>query len=471
MDKIAELTKNFRLDNDKLKSIMERMESEFDKGLDPRTQSSSTTKMYPTFVRSVPHGKEHGQFIALDLGGTNFRILLVTLNGMRADPTGRIFGISKQIMEGTGDMLFDHIARCLDTFLRQFKKEIRSSQEQLQFKPIPVGFTFSFACKQVGLEKAILTRWGKGFRCSGVVGKDITELLRQAIRRRNLPVEVTAVVNDTTGTFMSCAFTDTDCRIGVICGTGTNACYMEKLEKIKTLLEEKGEMIINTEWGAFGEGGLLNDIVTDFDAQLDRNSINARYQIYEKMCSGMYLGELARLVMLKAVRERILFRGQSTALLEKKDQIDAKFLSLVEQDLTAELRDYELNQNHVTQLQNSDYESTKKALREIGVFDATEEDFRIVRKICQDISRRSAYLVAAGISVMLLRIPFRKMTAVGVDGSVFRKHPAFSRRVNEKIEDLVGPSVGFRLVLSSDGSGKGAAVIAAVAAEKKLHHK
>ena len=130
MDKIAELTKNFRLDNDKLKSIMERMESEFDKGLDPRTQSSSTTKMYPTFVRSVPHGKEHGQFIALDLGGTNFRILLVTLNGMRADPTGRIFGISKQIMEGTGDMLFDHIARCLDTFLRQFKKEIRSSQEQ-----------------------------------------------------------------------------------------------------------------------------------------------------------------------------------------------------------------------------------------------------------------------------------------------------------------------------------------------------
>lgn len=34
---------------------------------------------------------------------------------------------------------------------------------------------------------------------------------------------------------MSCAFQEPTCNIGVICGTGTNACYMERIENIKKL--------------------------------------------------------------------------------------------------------------------------------------------------------------------------------------------------------------------------------------------
>lgn len=34
---------------------------------------SATVRMLPTYVRAVPNGTETGNYLALDLGGTNFR--------------------------------------------------------------------------------------------------------------------------------------------------------------------------------------------------------------------------------------------------------------------------------------------------------------------------------------------------------------------------------------------------------------
>lgn len=48
-------------------------------------------------------------------------------------------------------------------------------------------------------------------------------------------VDVVALLNDTVGTLMACAFKDNTCQIGVILGTGTNACYMEKLSNCPKL--------------------------------------------------------------------------------------------------------------------------------------------------------------------------------------------------------------------------------------------
>ena len=49
---------------------------------------------------------------------------------------------------------------------------------------IPLGFTFSFPCKQEGLDKARLVTWTKGFKCEGVEGEDIVRLLHEAAIRR-----------------------------------------------------------------------------------------------------------------------------------------------------------------------------------------------------------------------------------------------------------------------------------------------
>lgn len=69
-------------------------------------------------------------------------------------------------------------------------------------------------------------------------------------------VDVVALVNDTTGTMMSSAYSNPNVSAGLILGTGTNACYMESLDNVpKWEADQKypRKVIINTEWGAFGE--------------------------------------------------------------------------------------------------------------------------------------------------------------------------------------------------------------------------
>lgn len=56
---------------------------------------------------------------------------------------------------------------------------------------------------------------------------------------------------------------------------------------------------------------------------------------------------------------------------------------------------------------------------------------------------------------------------VGVDGSVYRFHPKFHNLMTEKIRQLVRPEINFDLMLSEDGSGRGAALVAAVACRQE----
>lgn len=73
--------------------------------------------------------------------------------------------------------LFDHIAECLASFMKEHK---------VGGERLPLGFTFSFPCTQKGLTKGILERWTKGFNCSGVVGEDVVQMLKDALARRNV---------------------------------------------------------------------------------------------------------------------------------------------------------------------------------------------------------------------------------------------------------------------------------------------
>ena len=103
-----------------------------------------------------------------------------------------------------------------------------------------------------------------------------------------------ALVNDTVGTmvtrcytgiltsfFSSDVFLDSKCEMGVILGTGTNACYYEKLSNIPKFMENiKGDgMIINMEWGAFGDAHNFLPL-TKMDKQLDIESLNPGKQVW-----------------------------------------------------------------------------------------------------------------------------------------------------------------------------------------------
>lgn len=89
-------------------------------------------------------------------------------------------------------------------------------------------------------------------------------------------------------------------------------------------------MLINTEWGAFGESGTLDFVVTEYDRAIDNNSINPQKQLFEKMISGMYMGELTRLVLEKLVDNGHLFNGKCPNDIKKRGNFFTKYVSEIE---------------------------------------------------------------------------------------------------------------------------------------------
>uniref|UniRef100_A0A8R1TNX6 Phosphotransferase n=1 Tax=Onchocerca volvulus TaxID=6282 RepID=A0A8R1TNX6_ONCVO len=445
--KIDEICRPLMLSDDDLKRMMSELLKAMEKGLDSKTAPLAAVKMLPSFVRAVPNGTEVGNFLALDLGGTNFRVLLIKLNRGNAEMAGTIFRVPDNIMRGTGEGLFDHIADCMARFMEE--KDIKNAGK------LPLGFTFSFPCRQEGLTCAKLINWTKGFGASNVENKDVVTLLREACqRRKDIDIDVVAVLNDTVGTLMACAFKENSCQIGVIVGTGTNACYMEKIkncEKFKNMhLEKDGmpdEMIINTEWGAFGDDGTLEFLRTSFDREVDEQTINPGKQLFEKMISGMYMGEIVRVILAHLARQNLLFNGDYEAI-SKPHSFPTKYVSEVEREIMED--------------EERTFSKTMQILEEIGTEQVSVADCINVAYVCSLVSTRAAYLCAAGIATLLNRME-KPFVTVGVDGSVYRFHPTFPRLLDEKIEQLIDKKLKYQLMLSEDGSGRGAALVAAVA--------
>uniref|UniRef100_A0A2K6V4T4 hexokinase n=1 Tax=Saimiri boliviensis boliviensis TaxID=39432 RepID=A0A2K6V4T4_SAIBB len=469
-----------RLSDETLVDIMTRFKKEMKNGLSRDFNPTATVKMLPTFVRSIPDGSEKGDFIALDLGGSSFRILRVQVNhekNQNVHMESEVYDIPENIVHGSGSQLFDHVAECLGDFME--KKKIKD-------KKLPVGFTFSFPCQQSKIDEAVLITWTKRFKASGVEGADVVKLLNKAIKKRgDYDANIVAVVNDTVGTMMTCGYDDQQCEVGLIIGnvfpfahpfvwpictlslvwsqllilslpgTGTNACYMEELRHIDLVEGDEGRMCINTEWGAFGDDGSLEDIRTEFDREIDRGSLNPGKQLFEKMVSGMYLGELVRLILVKMAKEGLLFEGRITPELLTRGKFNTSDVSAIEKN-------------------KEGLHNAKEILTRLGV-EPSDDDCVSVQHVCTIVSFRSANLVAATLGAILNRLRDNKgtprlRTTVGVDGSLYKTHPQYSRRFHKTLRRLV-PDSDVRFLLSESGSGKGAAMVTAVAYRLAEQHR
>lgn len=351
----------------------------------------------------------------------------------------KIFAIPLEIMQGTGEELFDHIVQCIADFLDYMG---------LKGAQLPLGFTFSFPCRQTSIDKGTLIEWTKGFKATDCEGEDVVDMLREAIKRRNeFDLDIVAVVNDTVGTMMTCAHEDPNCEIGLIAGTGSNMCYMEELRNIELVEGDQGKMCINTEWGGFGDNGCIDDIQTQYDKEVDEGSLNPGKQRYEKMTSGMYLGEIVRQILIDLTKQGLLFRGQISERLRTRGIFETKFLSQIESDRLALLQ-------------------VRGILQQLGL-DSTCEDSIVVKEVCGAVSRRAAQLCGAGMAAIVEKrredqgLEHLKIT-VGVDGTLYKLHPHFSWILQETVKELA-PRCDVTFMLSEDGSGKGAALITAVA--------
>ncbi|XP_053893321.1 hexokinase-3 isoform X2 [Malaclemys terrapin pileata] len=423
-----------QLSPDALGKVQALLRREMELGLKKETHAMSSVRMLPTYVCATPDGSERGDFLALDLGGTNFRVLLVQVGSREqggVQIVSEVYSIPPNVAQGPGTQgMMDHT--------------------------LPLGFTFSFPCQQTSLDQGVLLSWTKGFNASGCVGQDVVKLLREALKRRNhCALDVVAIVNDTVGTMMSCGYDDLNCEVGLIVGTGTNACYMEELRNVGTLAGEEGRMCINMEWGAFGDNGCLDAFFTPFDRQVDEVSLNPGRQRFEKLISGMYLGEIVRRILLELTAKGLLFRGRPSPKLQTPDIFQTKFLSFIESDGLA-LR------------------QVCAILEELGLH-VTCEDSVLVREVCQVVARRAAQLCGAAVAAVVEKIRENRgleqlVVTVGVDGTLYKLHPHFAQQVQATVR-LLAPRCSVTFLQSEDGSGKGAALIAAVACRVARHQR
>lgn len=65
--------KSFDVPLEVLQEVARRLTAAFQKGLED--EEKAIVKMFITYVHSLPDGTEDGDFLALDLGGSNFRVL------------------------------------------------------------------------------------------------------------------------------------------------------------------------------------------------------------------------------------------------------------------------------------------------------------------------------------------------------------------------------------------------------------
>ncbi|MDI1489899.1 MAG: hexokinase [Ramalina farinacea] len=442
---IKKLEEIFSVDKAKLKEITAHFVKELEKG----NVEGGSIPMNPTWVMGYPDGNETGTYLALDMGGTNLRVCEVILSETRGeyDIIQSKYRMPEDLKTGESDDMWEYIADCIQQFI-EYHHEVEDLEK---IDKIPIGFTFSFPATQDYIDHGILQRWTKGFDIKGVEGKDVVPLFEAALAKRKLPVKLSALINDTTGTLIASSYTDPTMKIGCIFGTGTNAAYMENCGSVPKIAEHNlpadMPIAINCEYGAFdNEHKVLPR--TQYDVIVDDDSPRPGQQAFEKMIAGLYLGELFRLVLVDIHDNKncSFFAGQDISKLRKAYTLDASFLSDIETDPFENLQ-----------------ETGDMLKQELGIT-ATKPELELCRRLAELIGTRSARLSACGPAAICTKKDI-KTCHVGADGSVFNKYPHFKARgavALREILDWTEPKDPISIVGAEDGSGVGAALIAAL---------
>ncbi|MFA5147057.1 MAG: PfkB family carbohydrate kinase [Candidatus Omnitrophota bacterium] len=445
------LTRQMTVSPEDMERVQSGMMDQMDSGLAARP---SSLKMLPAFV-GVPTGRETGEYLGVDVGGTNLRVLRVRLEGNgRFSIVGDIgkFKFEERHMHGTAEELFDFIAGSIGSFM--------AAQGMPLDREIKLGLTWSFPVEQTGAASGIHKEWTKGWTTSGVVGNDVVKLLEAGLDRKAPgSVKVAALCNDTVGTLATARYQDPDCDMGIILGTGTNAAFWLPIGQIAKWVDDglsRQNMMINMEWGNF-------DSVprTPWDFVLDLESNNSGRQLLEKMVSGMYLGEIARIIMARLISNNLLFGGVSSPIFNTvpaemgKDGFLTEHMSAIESD------------------DSKDLEGVGSLLAEFGVNNSTVEDRRLVKSVCELVSTKAARVTAAAIVAVIRKMDpaISRKHVAAVDGSLYKNYPYFKERIRAALRELLDSGAGenvsdnIEIVMTEDGSGVGAAIIAAAAAD------
>ncbi|XP_077233998.1 hexokinase-1-like isoform X2 [Tasmannia lanceolata] len=418
---------------------------EMDAGL--ASEEGNTLKMIiSSSVTSLPTGNEEGLFYGVNLSGTNLHIVRVQLGGNDARVIKQELTevpIPATLMVGSSEELFNYIA----AELAKYASIENESFHVLAGRPKELGFTFSCPVEE-NVSRTVI-KWTMGFSIKDTVGKDLVTEINEAMEKNGADMHVSSLVNDTVGTLAGARYFNSDVVAAVILGMGTNAAYIEHTNAIHKLhgpLSETGEMVINMEWGGFHSSYLP---ITEFDVCLDVESSNPGEKIFEKLISGMYLGEIVRRVLLRIAEETAIFGESIPSKLRIPFVLRTPDLAAMHQDTTEDL------------------EVVGEKMKDtLGILESTVCMRKIVVEVCNVVAERGARLAGAGIVAILKKLGragTRQRSVVAVDGGLYEHYRLFRNYLHMSVNEMLGGEFPDNVVIehSNEGSGIGAALLAA----------
>ncbi len=265
-------------------------------------------QMIPTYLSAEGKIKPNEPVVAIDAGGTNFRVVKMSFDDNMNLVTENL---QQRKMPAIDEELSNkEFFATLAAYLTSYKDVSEK-----------IGFCFSYAVEMFPNKDGKLLEWSKEVKAPEVIGQMVGENLLQAM---GTPEKHIVLMNDTVSTLLAgqaaTAGRKFDTYIGFILGTGTNACYIEKNKNITktTDLDSKGNMIINIESGNFG---LMPR--TDIDIAFDNTTKQPGRYTFEKMISGGYFGGLCTTALKMAAAEDV-FSSETRVKMKNMDELTSE---------------------------------------------------------------------------------------------------------------------------------------------------
>ncbi|KAL7101579.1 hypothetical protein ACP275_08G063100 [Erythranthe tilingii] len=438
----------------KLWHVADELAAEMEAGLSSGERGGNL-RMFVSYAAPLPTGEERGTYYGINLRATNFVIVRATLDG-KNEPLNQLLKqevpIPPSLMADaeSSKELCDLIAFELAKFI-SVHSEITDNNKGETVKRSKLGFTVSSfpIDHRAPPSAAIATKWTT-LPFNDAAQKELATEVNQSLEKHGLDyLHVSEVVNDTIGDLAGGRYYSKESVAAVTLGIGgTDIAYIESPQQISSPIKDSSksdETVINMQWGNFSSSHLP---LTEYDTSLDAESIDPGTRIFEKLISGMYLGEIVRRVLLKMAHEAALFGDSVPPKLTIPYLLRSPDMAAMHQDTS------------------EDYEVVQEKLNEIfDINNSTPTVREVVTEICDVVAERGARLVGAGIvgSVKKMgRIENRKSVII-VEGGMYERYRIYRNYVQSSVWEMVGSEFSDNVMIHHchGGSGAGSVFLAA----------
>ena len=431
-----------RLENDFLNfdraSLLQRLKSQVQDSLE-----NSPFLMCPSCMPFVDSTCTAGAYIAMELGGTWLRTALVEVTESETTVKCQMsWTVLEDLKVCSMEVLLTWAATRLEEFLRSLGN----------FEKRKLGLSFSFPFTPTNLYDGQPMVMGKGYKPITVENSpSIHECLARYLTTKGIDFEHIVTLNDACA---SCVGYDRS-TLALILGTGCNsAVYLpiQDFPRMKIHPNVKGSHVLtNVEMSMLG-GQCLP--WTKYDREIDANSDYPGYQPLEQFTSGLYLGEIIRLIMCDA-------------------RITCGFM--VNNFPPSLLRPMSLGIPCISNLVKLAAIDPLQAAADFSVFhpptgpDYNAGDIKFITSVATIVCRRSAALIATSIAALsqFLERDANSNTSAVCSGSVVENYPNYVTYLENELHSLQG---NVRVTITRDGSLLGIAKAAAICTSMPKEH-